>query len=154
MKGDDMPSEHSEHQKTQHALRQVFDYISPGTNEGISFSLNRLTDDLFTDSFLGGGDISLFTPSGHRGSIRSQLSHGYVLSSSGGTPAQFPIDLAVDLTTGRGSGSWTLPSGTAQSPTFWLQQVKTVNAPEGTMLLFAGETSSDDAVYSLALLLI
>jgi hypothetical protein len=149
-----MPSERSEHHKTQHALQQVFEYISPGTNEGISFSLSRLTDDLFTDSFLAGGDISLFTPSRHRGSIRSQLSNGHVLSSSGGAPTQFPIELEVDLTSGKGSGSWTLPSGPAQTPTFQLQYVKTINKPEGTMLLFGGETASDDAVYSLALLLI
>jgi hypothetical protein len=149
-----MPSERSEHRKTHQALGRVFEYISPGTNEGISFSLSRLTDDLFADSFLGGGDISLFTPSGHRGSIRSQLSHGYVLSSSGGAPTQFPIELKVDLTTARGSGNWTLPGGTAQTPTFELQHVKTVIVPEGNMLLFGGETSSDGAVYSLALLLI
>src|SRR4051794_35235824 len=68
-KGAPMPSERTENRTTRHALGQVFDYISPGTNEGISFALSRLTDDLFTDSFLGGGDITLFTPSAHRGSI-------------------------------------------------------------------------------------
>lgn len=47
-----------------------------------------------------------------------------------------------------------LPNGTAQAPTFELQHVKTVSRPEGTMVLFAGETSSDDGGYSLALLLI
>jgi hypothetical protein len=31
-----------------------------GTDEGISFEVSRLTDDLFTDSFLGGGDASKF----------------------------------------------------------------------------------------------
>ena len=51
-------------------------------------------------------------------------------------------------------GDWTLPDGTAQTPTFELQHIKTVSRPEGTMLLFAGETSSDDGAYSLALLLI
>jgi hypothetical protein len=66
-----MPSESTENRATRHALGQVFDYISPGTNEGISFSLSRLTDDLFTNSFLAGGDISLFTPSSHRGRIRT-----------------------------------------------------------------------------------
>ena len=40
-----MPSERTENRKTRHALGQVFDYISPGTNEGISFSLSRLTDE-------------------------------------------------------------------------------------------------------------
>ena len=100
-----MTSERTEHRATDHALKEVFDYISPGTNEGISFSLSRLTDDLFTDSFLAGGDISLFTPSGERGSIRSQDSQGSVLSSSGAAPSQFPIALTIDLSTGNGSGS-------------------------------------------------
>jgi hypothetical protein len=149
-----MPSERTENRRTRHALGQVFDYISPGTNEGISFALSRLTDDLFTDSFLGGGDISLFTPSGHRGSIRSQLSHGYMLSSGGGAPTQFPIALTVDLSTGKSSGTWTLPDGTVQAPHFGLQHVRTQNQPEGLLILFAGETTTDDAVYSLALLLI
>jgi hypothetical protein len=149
-----MPSERTEDRKTRNALGQVFDYISPGTNEGISFSLSRVTDDLFTNSFLAGGDISLFTPSGHRGRIRSQLSEASMLSSAGGAPTQFPIELTVDLSTGEASGSWTLPDGTAQTPHFRLQHVRTLNRPEGKMLLFAGETSTDDAVYSIALLLI
>src|SRR6266480_2167931 len=126
-----MPSERTEDRETRHALGQVFDYISPGTNEGISFSLSRLTDDLFTNSFLGGGDISLFTPSGHRGTIRSQLSHGYILASSGAAPAQFPIALTVDLSTGQSSGTWTLPDGTAQTPHFRVQHVRTRSQPEG-----------------------
>jgi hypothetical protein len=149
-----MPSEHREHRETQRALEQVYDYISPGTNEGISFAFSRMTDDLFTDSFLAGGDISLFTPSGHRGSIRSQESNGYVLDGGGGVPAQFPIDLTVDLGDGRASGTWTLPDGTAQSPHCWLQHVRTLEVPEGIRILFAGESTSDDAVYSLALVLI
>jgi hypothetical protein len=33
-------------------------------------------------------------------------------------------------------------------------ELKTVNRPEGTMMLFVGETSSDDGAYSVALLLI
>ena len=109
-----MPSERTEHRDTERALTEVYDYISPGTNEGISFSLSRLTDDLFTDSFLAGGDISLFTPSGRRGSIRSQLSNGWLLSSTGASPTQFPVELTVDLSSGTGSGDWTLPDGTAR----------------------------------------
>jgi hypothetical protein len=149
-----MPTERQEHRDTEKALTQVYDYISPGTNEGISFSLGRLTDDLFTDSFLAGGDISLFTPSGRRGTIRSQESNGWVLSSTGGSPTQFAVELTVDLSSGTASGNWTLPDGTAQAPSFELQHIKPVSRPEGTMLLFAGETSSDDGAYSLALLLI
>jgi hypothetical protein len=147
-----MPSEHHEHHETQHALQEVFDYIAPGTNEGISFSISRVTDDLFADSFLGGGDISLFTASGHRGTIRSQLSTGYVLEGGGGAPAEFTLDLEVDLNHGRASGTWTLPDGTAQAPHFELQVVRT--AEPGPRIFFAGETASDDAVYSLVLALL
>jgi hypothetical protein len=149
-----MPSEHSERTHTQHALDEVFDYIRPGTNEGISFSLSRLTQDLFTDSFLAGGDISLFSASGKRGTIKSQLSNGWLLSPDGGAPAQFPIDLQVDLNAGSASGTWTLPNGSNQTPHFQLQHVRTSTQPEGKLIAFSGETSSDEAVYSLALLLI
>lgn len=149
-----MPTEHKEHVETEHALGQVYDYISSGTNEGISYSLSRLTDDLFTDSFLAGGDISLFSPGGHRGTIHSQDSTGWMLSADGGAALEFPVELSVDLSTGEVSGSWTLPDGIAQAPAFELQHVKTVSRLEGMMLLFAGETSSDDGAYSLVLLLI
>jgi hypothetical protein len=100
------------------------------------------------------GDISLFTASGHRGTITSQLSNGYVLASRRGAPAEFPVDLSVDLGSGTAEGSWTLPDGTAQAPHFDLQHARTLDAPDGVRVLFSGETTSDDAVYSLALVLI
>jgi len=150
-----MPSERSEHHATRHALVEVYDYISPGTNEGISFLVSRLTDDMFTDSFLGGGDISLFTAGGARGVIKSNTgTAARMLDSGGGAPTSFPIELTFDLNDGEATGSWTLPDGTAQSPSFGVQLVKKTTKPEGTLYLFSGETSTDDAVYSLTLLLI
>jgi hypothetical protein len=147
-----MPSERSEHHATRQALVDVYDYISPGTNEGISFLVSRLTDDMFTDSFLGGGDISLFTAGGARGVIKSTTAR--IFDSGGGAPASFPIELTFDLNDGEATGSWTLPDGTAQAPTFTVQLVKRATVPEGVLYLLCGETSSDDAVYSLTLLLI
>ena len=38
-----MSSERTEHRATQHALKEVYEYISPGTNEGISFGLLAYT---------------------------------------------------------------------------------------------------------------
>jgi hypothetical protein len=150
-----MPSERSEYQATRQALVEVFDYISPGTNEGISFLVSRLTDNLFGDSFMGGGDISLFTPSGARGVIKSNTgTDAITLDSGGGAPTRFPIQLTVDLNDGEATGSWTLPSGTLQTPSFGTQFVKKATTPEGVLYLFSGETSSDDAVYSMSLLLI
>jgi hypothetical protein len=150
-----MPSELSERHATHQALEAVYDYISPGTNEGISFLLSRLTDDMFTDSFLGGGDISLFTPSGNRGVIKSNTgTDAQMLDSGGGAPTRFPIELTVDLNDGEVTGSWTLPDGTLQTPSFELQFIKKTTKPEGQLYSFTGETTSDDAVYSLTLLLI
>jgi hypothetical protein len=150
-----MPSERSEHHATRQALEAVYDYISPGTNEGISFLVSRLTDDMFTDSFLGGGDISLFTPAGPRGVIKSNAgTDAQMFDSGGGAPTRFPIELTVDLNDGEATGSWTLPDGTQQTPSFELQFVKNTIKPEGELYSFCGETSTDDAVYSLTLLLI
>ena len=150
-----MPSERSEHHATRQALVEVYDYISPGTNEGISFLVSRLTDDMFTDSFLGGGDISLFTAGGARGVIKSNTgTTARMFDSGGGAPASFAIELTFDLNDGEATGSWTLPDGTSQAPTFGVQLVKKATVPEGVLYLFCGETSSDDAVYSLTLLLI
>ncbi|MDQ6773220.1 MAG: hypothetical protein M3024_09545 [Candidatus Dormibacteraeota bacterium] len=147
-------TEFKERQATVHALEQVYQYISPGTNEGISFELSRLTDDLFTTSFLGGGDISLFTPGGHRGSIKSQSTQAYVLDSSGGAPAAFPFDLTLDLDTGKAALTFTLPSGPATAATLGLDYLKTVSRPEGVNLLFTADEASDDAAYTLSLILI
>ncbi len=150
-----MPSERSEHRATRQALGEVHAYISPGTNEGISFLISRLTDDMFTDSFLGGGDISLFTASGPRGLIKSNAgTAAQMFDSGGGAPTRFPIDLTVDLNDGEATGSWTLPGGTHQTPSLGLQLVKKTTQQGGALYLFCGETSSDDAVYSLTLLLI
>jgi hypothetical protein len=148
------PTEHHEHAATSHALDQVYQYISPGTNEGISLGVSRLTDDLFTTSFLGGGDISLFTPGGHRGTIRSQDTTGYVLDSGGGVPASVPFDLALDLNNGQATLTWTPSGGSPTTATLSLDYVKTVNRPEGVNLLFGADDVTDDGAYAVSLLLI
>lgn len=145
-----MPSEVREHQRTDHAMEEVYKYISPGVNEGISFEISRLTDDLFTSSFLGGGDISLFTASGARGSIRSQDSSAYVLDSSAGPPTQFTFDLSIDLNTAKATLKWTPPGGTPQSATMSLDYVKKTTSAL-PYLLFGADEVSDDAVYTLSL---
>jgi len=146
-------TESHEHQATDHALAAIYAYISPGTNEGISYAVSRLTDDLFTDSFLGGGDISLFSASGHRGTIKSQLSNGYQLSSGGGAPATFSIEVTVDLNTAKAVIGWTLPGGSPQTATISLDVIKEVARPEGKNYLFGADEVSDAAAYTLSLIL-
>ncbi|HEV2415922.1 MAG TPA: hypothetical protein VGX27_14050 [Candidatus Dormibacteraeota bacterium] len=149
-----MPSEVREHRKTDHSMEQIYKYISPGVNEGISFGISRLTDDIFTTSFLGGGDISRFTPSGARGSIKSQDTIAFVLNSLAGPPQQFTFDLSIDLNTAKATLGWTPPGGTAQSAKMSLDYVKTATGDAGPFLAFDADEVSDNAVYTLSLIML
>jgi hypothetical protein len=126
-----------------------------GTNEGISFEVSRLTDDLFTDSFLGGGDASKFAPSGHRGTLTSQLSNAYFLDSGGGAPHKFAIQFTFDLSKGKALGTWTNPvTGQAETVSVTLTFFKNATAPEGKYYVFYGDKSSDKAGYSFTFILL
>jgi hypothetical protein len=148
------PSERQEARATAHALQAIFDYIAPGTNEGISFLVSRLTEDLFTDSFLGGGDLSLFTPGGHRGSLRSQLSNGYRLDPSSGPPASFALDVHLDLDHGHAQVAYTLPGAGAAAGRFTVEVAHRVQRDDGVNYLFGADGSNDDAAWTLSLLLL
>jgi hypothetical protein len=124
-------------------------WMKAGTNEGISFQISRLTDDLFTDSFLGGGDASRFTASGRRGKLTSQLSNGYILASGGGVPQLFPVQFTFNLT-GKATGSWNNPvTNQAETVTVTLTFFKTATRPEDKCYLFYGDRSSDKAGYTI-----
>jgi len=150
-----MATEAQEKRATNRALDTLANWMRSGTNEGISFTVSRLTDDLFTESFLGGGDASRFTPSGRRGKLASQLSNASILNSSGGAPHQFPIQFTFDLNTSKAKGTWTNPV-TAQAETvkFTLTFFKTATVAEGKYYLFYGDKSSDKAGYGFAFLLL
>jgi hypothetical protein len=105
------------------------------------------------DSFLGSGDISRFSRSGVSGSIESQDAFASLLDSTGGEPVEFAISLSIDLNTGEACTRWTLPNGTAQTPTLQLWCLEGVVQASGQMLLFLAPRASDQAAYSLALLL-
>jgi hypothetical protein len=147
-------TETKERKATQQALDAVYQYIKPGTNEGISYEISRLTDDLFTDSFLGGGDISLFTPAAPRGTIKSQLSSAFRLDSNGGAPTSFPFDLSINLSTGKATLQWTDSTNVARTATLSLDFLKEVDRPEGKNYLFGADEVSDDAVYGVSLITI
>lgn len=149
-----MPTETQEHSTTVHHLTTISNWLKPGTNEGASFEITRLTDDLFTSSFLGGGDCSLFTPSGARGKVKGQECSAYLLDPSAGPPSSFSFDMGFDLNSGKVTLSWTFPGGSPQTASFGVEYSKTVARPEGKNLLFAGEPGSDDAVYTLSVILL
>jgi hypothetical protein len=148
-------SEKKELEATNKALDALANWMKSGTNEGISFEISRLTDDLFTDSFLGGGDASKFTPSGHRGTLTSQLSNAYILDSGGGAPHKFDIQFTFDLNTGAASGNWNNPvTGQAEAVNVTLTFFKSATAPEGKYYIFYGDKSSDKAGYGFTFILL
>ena len=150
-----MATETQERKATNHALDVIANWMRAGTNEGISFLISRLTDDLFTDSLLGGGDASNFTASGRRGVLTSQLSNAYILDSGGGVPHQVPIQFTFNLNTGKAMGSWNNPvTASAETVTITLTFFKTATRPEGKYYIFYGDKTSDQAGYSLAFLLL
>jgi hypothetical protein len=150
-----MPTETKEQRATDRTLKTIYKYIQPGTNEGISFTVSRLTDDLFTTSFLGGGDASIFTPSGKRGTISSQLSNGYILDSGGALPHKFSIEFKFNLNNGKANGSWNNPvTGNAENVTVTLTFFKSVGAAEGKYYIFYGDRTSDGAGYTFTFLLL
>ncbi|HEV3092977.1 MAG TPA: hypothetical protein VGY30_00520 [Solirubrobacteraceae bacterium] len=143
-----MPTHTVSHQ-TREALEEIRRYSEPETNEPITLTLSRLTDDLFTDSFLGGG--ALVNPPGD--TLESENSEGFMLASDGGSPTSFAIELSINLTTAQAHGKWTLPDGSVQTPSFYLNYVQSVDRPEGRLLLFDSQGHSDGAVYSVSMLL-
>jgi hypothetical protein len=147
--------EAAEDRTTQRELEAIYNWIKDGTNEGISFEIAHLTDDAFTDSFIGDGDCSLFTPSGARGTLNSQGSNGNVLDSGGGVPHSFPFTLTINLNTGNVNGSWTYPGGgPAQTPTFKLVFYKRFTGDGGENLIFYADQSSDNAGYIITFTLL
>ena len=150
-----MATETQEQRATNRALDVMANWMKAGTNEGISFQISRLTDDLFTDSFLGGGDASQFTASGRRGKLTSQLSKAYILASGGGVPHEFPIQFTFNLNNARATGSWNNPvTGQAGTPTIVLTFFKVAARPEGKYYIFYGDRSSDKAGYIVTFLLL
>ena len=146
-----MATEKQEQKATNHALDILANWMKAGTNEGISFEISRLTDDLFTDSFLGGGDASRFTASGRRGTLTGQLAKAYILDSAGGVPHQFPIQFTFNLNTGKATGNWNNPvTGQAETTTITLTFFKRASRTEGKYYIFYGDRSSDQAGYVIA----
>jgi hypothetical protein len=153
-----MTTEAQEHKATTKALDEITAYVKPGTNEGISWTLSRLTDDLFGDSFLAGGDATPFTPSGKRGTLHGQLSTAWLLSGGGGAaaPTIVPITMTFDLNEGVVKLSWTPPGEAAKDVTFKVELYKNITgSPDASQILvFNADTASDDAAYALTLMLL
>jgi hypothetical protein len=135
--------------RTMHILDELKHYTEGGGNEPPSFTFNRLTADLSVTSFLGGG--AFINPSGD--ALASEDTNAWMLDSNGGAPAEFPIEVTVDLGTAKLTGKWTLPGGTTQTPGFEIHCLDAIDGPDGRELFFHSDGAADAAAYSLVVLL-
>ena len=141
-------------QSTIDALTKIANWLRPGTNEGITFTIARLTIDLFGDSFLGGGDLSRYTPGGARGTAHSQLSTATFLDGGGGSPSTSPLDVTFRLNTGRVTVGCTPPSAPPTTDTFSVDYAGTISDSTGKSLVFHSDRARGRAAFTLALLLL
>lgn len=152
-----MVTERQEHKATQHALDAIANWMRPPTgNEGINYSIARLSAGIATYSFLGGGDASIFTPSGRRGTLTSSVAGVGLLSSDFVTATTFPINFTFDLNAGTATGTWTNPVlNQTETVTITLEFNKIANDPDlGQFYIFTGDSSTDQAGYILTFLLL
>ena len=138
-----------EHLSTHRAMEKLSDWFNPASgNEGGNYVLTR------NDShYIGGisiivqGAITSFTATGKLGTIGTQEGQGFTL---GGTPvsAQFSINLDAAQAT----LSWTVANGTQQTATFALILYR--DAPSINSIAFYADKASDQAAYSLNILML
>jgi hypothetical protein len=142
-----------EHINMEHALQAISDWVRSGAGERANFLVTRLTGPIAGGSLFGGADISQFTPAGARGSLHSQGGIAYHLDFSSGSHVNFPLEAHVDLNSGEVTLTWMPPDQAAHSSTFRLAYVQKL-ASHGPTYFFDTEQTTDEAVYSLTVVLL
>ena len=137
----------------EHALQAISDWVSSGAGEGANFLVTRLTGPVSEGSLFGGADISRFAPAGARGVLHSQGGVAYHLDFAGGSHVNFPLEAHMDLNSGKVTLNWMPPNQPACSSAFRLAYVQKL-ASHGPTYLFDTEKSTDEAVYSLTVVLL
>jgi hypothetical protein len=138
-----------EHRSTHRAMEKLSQWFNPTSgNEGGNYVLTR------NDSnYLGGVSIIVqdaitsFTASGTLGAIGGQTGQGFTLD---GTPVTAKFSLNLD--TAQGTLNWTVANGTQQTATFALVLYR--NAPSINSVAFYADNASDEAAYSLNILML
>jgi hypothetical protein len=116
-------------------------------------SLTRLTGPITEGSLFGGADISRFTPAGARGSLQSQGGMACYLDFGNDSQVNFPLEARMDLNSGEVTLNWMPPDKPAHSSTFRLAYVQKL-ASHGPTYFFDTEQTTDEAVYSLTVVLL
>ena len=152
-----MVTERQEHKATRHALDEIANWMrAPLVNEGINYSIARLSAFPVANSFLGGGDASIFTPSGHRGTLTSSVDGVGLLSQDFVNITTFPILFTFDLNAGTATGTWTDPVlNQTETVTITLEFNKIANDSNfGQFYIFNCDSSNDQAGYLVTFVLL
>jgi hypothetical protein len=138
-----------EHRSTHRAMEKLSNWFNPASgNEGGNYVLTR------NDSnYIGGisiivqDAITSFTATGTLGTIGGQAGQGFALD---GTPVT--AQLSINLDTAQATLNWTAANGTSQTDTFALILYR--NTPAINSIAFYADTASDNAAYSLNILML
>ncbi len=137
----------------EHALQAISDWVRSGAGEGAKFLVTRLSGPVGEGSLFGGADISQFAPAGARGSLCSQGGIAYYLDFVSGSHVNFPLEAYMNLDSGEVTLNWMPPNQPAHSSTFQLAYVQKL-ASHGPTYFFDTEQTTDEAVYSLTVVLL
>ncbi len=154
-------TEKYEHAETEKALETLTKWgKNPNIDggESIGFSVSR--QGAPSDAFMGLGDYTPFTPSGHRGTLKSQpvgntgapIAYFDIL---GVPPAMNPVPFtfAFDLNTGKVSMNGAFP-GLPANLDFRVEYLKEFDGAGGKNIVFTSDKTSDHAGYVLAVQLV
>ena len=137
----------------EHALQAISDWVRSGASEGANFLVTRLTGPIGEGSLFGGADISRFTPTGARGALHSKGGIAYHLDFGSDSHVNFPLEAHMDLNSGEVALNWMPPNQPTHSSTFRLAYVQKL-ASHGPTYFFDTEQTTDEAVYSLTVVLL
>ena len=137
-----------EHRSTHHAMEKLSKWFTPASgNEGGNYVLTRNDSNIIGGTSIMVQDALTFAASGTLGTIGGQAGQGFTLD---GVPvtAQFSLDLDA----AQGTLHWTVANGTQQTATLVL--VLYHDAPAINSIAFYVDTASDQAAYSLNILML
>jgi hypothetical protein len=137
-----------EHRSTHHAMEKLSHWFNPASgNEGGNYVLTRNDSNYLSGTSIIVQDALTFTASGTLGTIGGQGGQGFTLGGTAVT-GQF----SLDLDTATATLNWTVANGTPQAATFVL--VLYHDAPAINSMAFYADTASDQAAYSLNILML
>lgn len=138
-----------ERRSTHRAMEKLSHWFNPASgNEGGNYVLTRNDSDYIGGTSIIVQDALMFTASGTLGTIGGvKAGQGFTLGGTLAT-AQF----SLDLDTATATLNWTAAGGTPQTATFLL--VLYHDAPAINSMAFYADTASDQAAYSLNILML